>query len=91
MNRGYLQGSIAPVLHCLSTLQSSFDLSAGDEDTQIYSRKKWNLHEVESLDGINNFSGLRFQDFQNGSVISGMVTRPLGEFKLCKDFIQNTL
>ncbi|XP_023549756.1 kinesin-like protein KIN-14J isoform X1 [Cucurbita pepo subsp. pepo] len=64
------QGSIAPVLHCLSTLRASFDLSAGDEYIQNYSRKKWNLYEVESLDGINNFSGLRFQDFQNGSVIS---------------------
>lgn len=68
-----MQGPIAPVLHCLSTLRASFDLTAGDEDTQHYSRKKWNLYELESLDGINNFSGQRFQDFQNGSIISGMV------------------
>ncbi|XP_022958482.1 kinesin-like protein KIN-14J isoform X1 [Cucurbita moschata] len=66
------QGPIAPVLHCLSTLRASFDLTAGDEDTQHYSRKKWNLYEVESLDGINNFSGQRFQDFQNGSIISAL-------------------
>lgn len=72
-----MQGSIAPVLHCLSTLRASFDLSAGDEDTQNYSRKKWNLYEGESLDGINNF--------QNGSVISGI------EFKLCEYFIQTAI
>nr|QWT43337.1 kinesin-like protein KIN14H [Citrullus lanatus] len=64
------QGSIAPVLHCLSTLRASFDLSVGDEYTQNYSRKKWNLYEVDSLDGIHNLSGQRFQDFQNGSVVS---------------------
>lgn len=68
-----MQGSIGPVLHCLSTLRASFDLSAGDEETQTYSRKKWNLYEVEPLDGINNFSGHRFHDFQNGSFISGMI------------------
>ncbi|KGN50095.1 kinesin-like protein KIN-14J isoform X1 [Cucumis sativus] len=64
------QGSIAPVLHCLSTLRASFDLSVGDEYTQNHSRKKWNLYEVDSLDGINNLSGQRFQDFPNGSVVS---------------------
>lgn len=68
-----MQGSIAPVLHCLSTLRASFDLSVGDEYTQNHSRKKWNLYEVDSLDGINNLSGQRFQDFPNGSVVSGMV------------------
>lgn len=68
-----MQGSIAPVLHCLSTLRASFDLSVGDEYTQNYSRKKWNLYEVDSLDGIHNLSGQRFQDFQNGSVVSGMI------------------
>ncbi|PON62876.1 Kinesin-like protein [Parasponia andersonii] len=50
-------GSLVPVLHCLSTLRAAFDYSAGEDKNEIHTRKKWDLSEVESIKGIDCSQG----------------------------------
>ncbi|KAM6587845.1 hypothetical protein CsatA_010450 [Cannabis sativa] len=50
------QGSLVPVLQCLSTLRAAFDYGAGEDKNGFHTRKRWDSSEVES---INGFNGLR--------------------------------
>ncbi|XP_062074325.1 kinesin-like protein KIN-14J isoform X2 [Humulus lupulus] len=50
------QGSLVPVLQCLGTLRAAFDYGAGEDKNGFHTRKRWDLSEVES---INGFDGLQ--------------------------------
>ncbi|RVX09226.1 Kinesin-like protein KIN-14K [Vitis vinifera] len=47
------QGSMDAVLQCLQTLRAHFNFNIGGENIRNYSRKKWNLCEVECLEGFD--------------------------------------
>lgn len=45
------------VLQCLQTLRAHFNFNIGGENIRNYSRKKWNLCEVECLEGFDRSQG----------------------------------
>lgn len=51
------QGSMMPVLQCLSNLRVHFNSDVGVENIQNHSRKKWDLSDVGSLEGIDRSQG----------------------------------
>lgn len=51
------QGSMDAVLQCLQTLRAHFNFNIGGENIRNYSRKKWNLCEVECLEGFDRSQG----------------------------------
>ena len=70
------------VLQCLETLRAHFNFNIRGENVRNYSRKKWNLCEVESFDGFDrsqgdaSYNGEHFDEFgevKRNSVVSGMV------------------
>lgn len=44
---------MTPVLQCLSTLRSAFDCGYSEEYNGSQTRKKWDLSDGESLEGID--------------------------------------
>ena len=48
---------MGPVLQCISTLRAAFDYGSEEENNETHSRKKWDLSEVESLNGIDCSQG----------------------------------
>ncbi|XP_030946459.1 kinesin-like protein KIN-14J isoform X1 [Quercus lobata] len=48
------QGSMVPVLQCLNNLRVHFNSNAGVENVQNHLRRRWDLSEVGSLEGIGS-------------------------------------
>jgi len=48
------QGSMVPVLQCLNNLRVHFNSNAGGENMQNHLRRRWDLSEVGSLEGIGS-------------------------------------
>ncbi|KAL4603838.1 hypothetical protein ACB092_10G152500 [Castanea dentata] len=48
------QGSMVPVLQCLNNLRVHFNSNAGGENVQNHLRRRWDLSEVGSLEGIGS-------------------------------------
>ncbi|XP_075641813.1 kinesin-like protein KIN-14J isoform X2 [Castanea sativa] len=47
-------GSMVPVLQCLNNLRVHFNSNAGGENVQNHLRRRWDLSEVGSLEGIGS-------------------------------------
>uniref|UniRef100_A0A2N9FW46 Kinesin motor domain-containing protein n=1 Tax=Fagus sylvatica TaxID=28930 RepID=A0A2N9FW46_FAGSY len=51
------QGSIVPVLQCLNTLRVHFSSNVGGENFQNHLRRRWDLSDLGSLEGIDHSQG----------------------------------
>lgn len=86
------------VLQCLETLRAHFNFKIRGENVRNYSRKKWNLCEVECFEGFDrsqvdaSYHGEhsdKFGEVRRNSVVSGMVAVKMGRnLEICEQPIR---